>query len=396
MVVLDVLICVIAFIIGLNFKESFTNLDTYDKKILDQLFYFHLFLGIVFYFYVQGRGDAVYYWMYPKEVKFAEIWYSITTRSYASDYVYLLNFFFANTLNLSFFTGSILYCVLGYIAIVYYYVILKKVVPNHQFLKKTKILNISIFPFFLFFPNLHFWSSGVGKDTLLFACIALFIYSLLEIRKNFIKLILSLVLSIFIRPHITMFLIVSFGISTTVSRGMKQYQKLILVLGFIVGFTLMFDFVLDFIQLESIDYTSVETYANNKVKALSAKSTSGVDVSSYPYLLKILTFLYRPLFFDINNAIAIIASFENLFLLLLTRRLLKRRYFRLWIKSGNIVKGSTFFLLIGTLTFSLILGNLGIMLREKNMFTPLFLIVAYWLMSYPKIDNKMKKGSNGY
>ena len=248
MVVLDVLICVIAFIIGLNFKESFTNLDTYDKKILDQLFYFHLFLGIVFYFYVQGRGDAVYYWMYPKEVKFAEIWYSITTRSYASDYVYLLNFFFANTLNLSFFTGSILYCVLGYIAIVYYYVILKKVVPNHQFLKKTKILNISIFPFFLFFPNLHFWSSGVGKDTLLFACIALFIYSLLEIRKNFIKLILSLVLSIFIRPHITMFLIVSFGISTTVSRGMKQYQKLILVLGFIVGFTLMFDFVLDFIQ----------------------------------------------------------------------------------------------------------------------------------------------------
>ena len=36
------------------------------------------------------------------------------------------------------------------------------------------------------------------------------------------------------------------------------------------------------------------------------------------------------------------------------------------------------------------------MLREKNMFNPLFLIVAYWLMSYPKIDNKMKKGSNGY
>lgn len=396
MVVLDVLVCIIAIFYGVNFREKFTYLDTYDKKILNQLFYFHLFAGIIFYFYIQGRGDAVYYWMHPKDVKIAEIWYNVTTRSYASDYVYLLNFFFANTLNLSFFTGSILYCILGYIAIVYYYVILKKLVPNYKFLKKTKILNISIFPFFLFFPNLHFWSSGVGKDTLLFACIAVFIYSFLDIKRNLTKLILSIVISIFIRPHITLFLIVAFGISTTVSRGINQYQKFVLVLGFIVGFTLMFDFVLTFIQLESIDYTSVETYANNKVKALSAKSTSGVDVSSYPYLLKVMTYLYRPLFFDINNATAILASFENLFLLLLTKRLLKQRYIRLLIKSGNLIKGSTLFLLIGTLTFSLILGNLGIMLREKNMFTPLFLIVAYWLISYRNFGNKMKKASHGY
>ena len=396
--ILDLPICLIALILGFNLKNKFKLLDVYDKRVLNKLFYFHLFIGTVFYFYIQGRGDAVYYWMHPKDLSFGELWHNINSRSYASDYIYLLNFFFSNTLNLSFFTGSILYCVLGYKAIVYYYVILKKLTSNFQSLKKTKILNISIFPFFLFFPNLHFWSSGIGKDTLLFFCIALFVYSLFDLRQNVVNITLSIVLSIFVRPHITMFLIVGFGFGYALSGELKSYQKFFVILIFALGFSLMFNYVLSFIKLESLDLESVEKYANHKATVLSSKSTSGIDISSYPYLLKILTYLYRPLFFDINNAIAIVASFENLFLLLLTFKLFKRKNLKYIKKSGRIIKGSVFFLLIGTLTFSLILGNLGIMLREKNMFTPLFLIMAYWLLSVSsfKINRNNLKNNNGH
>jgi hypothetical protein len=386
---LDIPICLLVFIFGINFKNKFQDLNKQDKKTLNNLFFFHVFIGVVFYFYIQTRGDALYYWMHPKDITFNELWNDILSRSYASDYIYLFNYFFSNTLNLSFFTGSMIYCMLGYIALTYFYVILKRVVPNYQFLSKLTIINVPVFPFFFFFPNLHFWSSGVGKDTLLFFCIALFIYSLINIKKNLINIILSIVLSIFVRPHITLFLITGFGLGYTLSGKLKSYQKVFIVSFFIVGFGLMFNYVLSFIQLESLDVNSIEAFANHKVKVLSSKSTSGVDTSSYPYPLKVLSYLYRPLFFDINNVIAIIASFENLFLLLLTLKIFKLKNIRYIKKADHMIKGGIIFLLIGTLTFSLILGNLGIMLREKNMFTPMFLIVAYWLLSVSKI--KIKK-----
>ncbi len=382
--VLDVPVCIVALIIGLNFKNKFRQLNNYDKKLMNKLFFFHVLIGVVFYFYVITRGDAVYYWMHPKELSFQELWSDIINKGYASDYMFLLNYFFSNTLNLSFFTGSMLYCVIGYIGVVYYYIILKKIIPNYIELKRIKILNIPIFPIFFFFPNLHFWSSGVGKDTLLFLCVALFIFSLLNLKKNIFNLILSFVLSIFIRPHITLFLIIGFGFGFTFSGALKLYQKVIIVSIFILGFALMFNYVLNFIRLESLDGEVIEEYVNFKSKALNSNAGSGVDISGYSYPLKILTYLYRPFFFDINNPIAILASFENLFLVLLTLKIFTIKNIKRIFVSNYIIKGSVIFLLIGTLTFSLILGNLGIMLREKNMFTPTFLIVAYWLISISK------------
>jgi hypothetical protein len=52
-------------------------------------------------------------------------------------------------------------------------------------------------------------------------------------------------------------------------------------------------------------------------------------------------------------------------------------------KKGNfLLKGSAIFFILGALSFSLILGNLGIMLRQKNMFYPLFLIFGLWIYYY--------------
>lgn len=389
--ILDIPICLIALVFGLNFKNKFKLLKNYDKNILNKLFYFHVFIGVIFYFYVIGRGDAVYYWMHPKEITFQELWSNILSQSYASDYIYLFNFFFSNTLDLSFFTGSLLYSIIGYIGIVYYYLILKKSVANYTDLRKIKILNISIFPLLFFLPNLHFWSSGVGKDTILFFCIAIFIYSIFNIKKNIFNLILCFVLSVFIRPHITLFLIIGFGFGFTFSGALKLYQKITIVAIFIIGFALMFNYVLSFVQLENVSVEAIEDYANHKSKVLNSKSGSGVDISNYPYPLKILTYLYRPFFFDVNNPIAIIASFENFFLLILTIKIFTLSSIRRFLKSNYFIKGSVMFLLIGTLTFSLILGNLGIMLREKNMFTPTFLIVAFWFLSF--IKQKKRKTS---
>jgi hypothetical protein len=106
----------------------------------------------------------------------------------------------------------------------------------------------------------------------------------------------------------------------------------------------------------------------------------------------VLTFLYRPFFFDINGIPALIASFENLLLLLLSVKVLRNSPFKSFRKSPFIIQGLIYFLIIGTLAFSQSLGNLGIMLRMRNMFLPgLIIFILLHLSNLEEEEEEDKK-----
>ena len=214
----------------------------------------------------------------------------------------------------------------------------------------------------------------------MFFCIALFVYSIINIKRRFLGLGIALAISLVIRPHITLFLLSGFGLGYLVDGKLPGYQKALMVIIIIAGFASMFSYVLNFVQLESFETGAIEEYASKKSASLNQnRSGSGVDISGYPYPLKVFTFLYRPLFFDINGILAVVASFENLILLLITFRALRNKVWRRLKKSDFLVKGMLFYFCAGTLAFSLILGNLGIMLRQKNQLFPLLLIIIMWI-----------------
>ncbi len=377
MFVLNTAICIILLLVGFNLKNLFKTLTPSDKKLLNKLFFYHLGISILFHFYVvYAGGDAIHYWQAPKEMNLIEI-IDLCKRFNASGYVFLLNYFPSNILNLSFFTGNMMYALLGYWGFIYFYLLTKSLVSNLSLLHSISFLKIPVFTWMWFLPNLHFWSSGIGKDTILFFCIALFIYSLLNLKKRILGIAISILLSFFIRPHITMFLMVSFAAGYILDGKLKAYQKIFILLFFIVGIFFTYQFVLDFVQLESLETKSIEEFASTKASKLNkVGSGSGIDISGYPFPLKVFTFLYRPLFFDINGIMAVFASVENFILLLFTFLVFKSNPF-ITFKSGDfIIKGMIIFFLLGTISFSLILGNLGIMLRQKNMFIPVFLIIG--------------------
>src|SRR5690606_9103908 len=100
-----------------------------------------------------------------------------------------------------------------YFGFVFFYAFVKEMIPDYSLLQKTKILGIPLFPYLFFLPNLHFWSSGISKDTLLFFCIALFVYCLRHVKKRYLGLIISFIISMSIRPHIMLFLLLAFGVA---------------------------------------------------------------------------------------------------------------------------------------------------------------------------------------
>lgn len=394
MILLDILVFIICILTGNSLRNFFSIFDRYDKNLLKKIFWYHLAASIVFYLYITNfGGDAEHYWVAPKSLSFENVWNDVVTLSRPTEIMLFLNFFPSNVLGLSFFIGNIIYGVIGYSAIVYFLALLKSLIPNYRYLRYIKVFNISIFPLLLFLPNLHFWSAGVGKDALLFFFISQFTYSLLNMRKRFLGFGISVFLSFLLRPHITFFLFAGFGVAYTLVRKMPFYKRTFLILLFSLTFGYLFVAVLSFVKLEQFTTEKISDFSDKKVKALAATGGSTVDITSYPYPLKVVTFLYRPIFFDINNPIAIFASFENLLLIILTIKFLIRKPIKTFKQSHFIIKGSFIFFMLGTLAFSLILGNLGIMLRQKNMLMLMFFLVVLHSFYLNDILPKLKSNN---
>src|SRR5690606_41261098 len=64
-------------------------------------------------------------------------------------------------------TGNILYGFLGFVGMRYLFLMTYKHFPTNY-----SIASIPLFPTIFYLPNMHFWSSGVGKDALCFWGIA--------------------------------------------------------------------------------------------------------------------------------------------------------------------------------------------------------------------------------
>lgn len=386
---IDIIVVTIITIIGFRVKYSFNpKLSFVDKRNLNNLWLYHILFGVVYFVYIiyGPGGDSLGYYKVSERLSIDEAVSLYGIHGQGTYGMYLLNVFPAKFM--SFFGLTMLYTLIGYIGIVCFYIIFKN---NIRF--NPKFGKSYLFPIIFFLPNLHFWSAGLGKDTILFFCIGLFIYGMQKPSKNLIKIILSLILSYLIRPHITIFLIASFGLGYVFDGKLKAYQKFFIGGLFLIMFILLFDNIMGFLKIEDINVETVDQFSETRVSNLSRDTTgSAVDISEYPFLIKVFTFLYRPLFFDINGILAVIASFENLILLILSWRLIKLNPIKVFNAGNYLVKAMFLFLIMGTVSFSLILGNLGIMLRQKNMFILSLLFICLWGLSNKiQRDQKVSK-----
>jgi hypothetical protein len=183
-------------------------------------------------------------------------------------------------------------------------------------------------------------------------------------------------------------MLMALGLGIAFDGRLKSYQKIFINLIFSAIFVGAINYVMNFLQLESLDTEAVEEFSNNRVSNLSNdRTSSSIDTSSYPYPLKIFTFLFRPLFFDASGLLGLVASVENLFLLFFFIKILRSRFLKGFKNSSYLIKASGFLFLMGALSFSLILGNLGIMLRQKTPFIMMLIIFGYSII----VMNMQKK-----
>ena len=373
---LDVIYIPIIIMLGLGFINVFrSDISDHDEVMLKRLFFYHLLMGVYYCFFI--LGDAVGYWRLPKTYNF-ETFKDGLFNGEGTMFMYAFNFMFSNILNMSYLSNTLLYSLFGFMGITFFYIIAIKNI------KYNKIINgYVLFPLIFFLPNLHFWSAGVGKDTLLFLCIGMFTYGLMKPFQRIPLLVISILLSMAIRPHITLFLMVGFGLAYVFGGKVSPFQRFLFSAVMIgIGIAIL-PSVMEFAKIEEASAEGFDKFATGKAEVLSRASTgSAIDISSYPFPLKVLTFWFRPFFFDVRNINGLIASLENLVLVIVFIKAMRTNPIGAFKAAPFVIKGLVIFLIVGTLAFSQSLGNVGIMIRMRNMFLPGLIIYMMWVFSY--------------
>ena len=349
------------------------------QRSWNYLFFYHLVFSCLF---PLVPGDAVGYWNFGLQQILVRSDKMMDYFGVGTIFLLFLDFIPVKIMGLSFITGNILYGVLGFLGIRYLY---------RLFLQSQKV-NVKVFglpvvPFLFYLPNMNFWTSGVGKDTLCFFGIAWFLYSMQSFGKRAVSILLSFALVYCVRPHVGMMMIGGVAAGIVLSRNVKPFLRIMTPIFAVGVFLLLYNQVAAFLKIDDLSVKSLVAVANDKAAVLSGLAGSSVDISHYPWPLRMWTYLYRPLFFDIHNLITFFASLENGVYLVITFagiKAFRRSDFRtmpLWM-----LMGTTIFLAM-LLVFANSLGNLGIIMRMKNMTMIYFLIVLVWAMGNRKYEN---------
>jgi hypothetical protein len=329
-------------------------------------------------------GDAIGYWDFGLEQISV---HSENMRDYfgvGTIFLLFLDFIPVKILGLSFVTGNFLYGVLGFLGIRYLF---RLFIENLKV--NVKLFGLPVIPFLFYLPNMNFWTSGVGKDTLCFFGIACFLYSLQSYGRRIIPLVLSFALVYYVRPHVAMMMIGGVAVGIIFSGNVKTVYRILVPIVAVGVFFLVYNQVAAFLKVDNLSVKTLENVAADKAQVLSAgTSGSAVAISQYSIPVRLFTYLYRPLFFDVHNVITLVSSMENLVYIVITFmwvQAVKRRDFRrmpFWMVSGGII------FLLSMIVFSNSLGNLGIIMRMKNMTMVYFLLIMIWTISERKAEQK--------
>lgn len=364
--------------------KIYTNsfLKNIEKQWVAILFVYHCFFIYLAYTIRINRGisDSLFYWAKTFNInKYS--WFSFA--EIGTSFMLFLNYPFIK-LQLPFWFGFLLYGIIGFLGVLIYIRWIHLVLGEKLLWK-----GINVLPFFYFLPNLHFWTSGLGKEPLVFFGIASVFYALSSNQYKSVSFLVGSLLVVVIRPHIALMMILAVMLVYFFMRDIsfkKRFAFGLLSCLFMVGLTYIV------FQMTHIRYWNWERINHfNEYSILSFRySGSYVPMLEYNWFCKLFSFYFRPLFYDVNSVLGFFVSIENIFILFIHCLSL---FFMLRFKSLQYtewVKYVFVFTIICGLIYVQRYANLGIFIRTKMMFQP-FTIIALLFIIKQGISSNMPK-----
>lgn len=337
------------------------------------LFVYHLAFAIIAWQYnLQHTTDAHRYWNLTQD------WHQYL--NVGTDVIKFINYPFAKLLRLPFWAGFIIHNLIGYYAIYELYRFgIRQIKPG----KWNKYLLMGI----LLLPNLHFWTSIIGKEPLVFLAITWIIVNISERRFKSPKLWIGGVLLMLIRPHVALFLLMAIGIILVISGRKPTLRKGILAIATLIVCMVLYLLTMRLLNRNPFDWAYI--LERNDASLIAFKRAgSYVPMIDYNWLERIFALNFRPLFWDARSLYDYILSAENLLILviLMTAVMFVIKNCR-QIKWDAFAKIAILFFIVSSLFFIQRYSCLGIFVRTKIMYMPFLLIAAVQIIAQIKSPN---------
>lgn len=346
------------------------RLDGTSSSFLDILFVIHLtlFTVYIFYAYSNSSDSFTYYEVAITANSWSELWGTQT---------YFMNFItwpFANFLGLSYNSVMLIFSYIGFQGIVLCYLVAKENIPRLRPISGS----YSILEYLFLLPNLHFWSSSIGKGGAMLFAVGLLLFGLSRFNSRKFYILIGAVIIFLVRPHILYAFLA--GIVVAIFFSSKDLKTSVKI-GFLFLAILLLFFISDNVT-ELTGGSGFDVFNSNMLAHRNAelsKSTSGVSTGGNQFV-KLFTFWFRPLFVDAPGAMGLIVSFENALMLYFFIQMLRNSK-KKWKLLNTYYRILIFSFLFASIALAQVGGNLGIIMRQKSQIMPLFFIVYAFTVS---------------
>ncbi|SRX75859.1 hypothetical protein AEQU3_02856 [Aequorivita antarctica] len=319
-----------------------------------------LFTFLYYYLTLDNVADAIGY--YRRVIYLYDSWNE--TFGQGTTFIYFTLYPLVKFFGLSYFGAYFIYSFLGLLGFYYLLNVLINITDK----------NWSNWFYILLLPNAHYWTVGIGKDSLMFFGISFLVY-LYFFRKKWFLYIFPLLLVAFIRLHTLFFILTAFGATQILLNKKIKISTKILVFVFLGGILFMlFPFLMarvGFVDTESI-LSQFEDLAGQKIEG-----GSSIYMGDKTLIVKWLSYMFRPLFYDVFNILSLIVSFENALWLIFFFKIFKNLRKKIQLKYQEVywfTFSAVFFI---TIPAAYLLYNLGIAVRQKTMIIPFLFILVF-------------------
>jgi hypothetical protein len=348
-----------------------------DSIWLQVLWVYHFGFAFVFHYYIlQNGGDAWRYWaLEAEEVGNPDHWMGYWGQR--THFVQWLNYIPSRVLGLDFLGGNVLYAAFSFLGIreMYFWMLQTRSKDNRPWIQWGML---GIF----FLPNLHFWSSGVGKEALLFVGLVWAVKGFVSLEDHWKVAWIGILLSFWVRPLQGVVLGGMLGLFFFWKREIPVGIKLVGGLAMSVVMALGIWRILQYMHLEEFSFRGLMAFSSGQMEFLKGFGAgSEIPMESYGVLERGFALFFRPFWGEVDGFWQMAAALENSVGLLLGLGLLFVLPLYFYRKEKLLVPpflwAGLVFGLAMAMAFAFTLNNLGIIMRMKSTYM-LFFYLFCW------------------
>lgn len=275
---------------------------------------------------------------------------------------------FSQLFNMSYLGVFLVNNIFGYIGLLALAAALREVTAG----KVTWVRNLTVLIVFL--PGASFWSAAIGKDSLTFMGAALAAWAFLRLERRYAVLIVTALTFVLARPHMAALILTAALFAIMMVANIRTSNK--------VGLTvLMAPFAIYAIYagaaMVGIDGNASVQELNELVEyrqSVNVDGGSSVNIADMNIVMRLFSFMFRPLFFDAGGLLGLVASFENFLFLGLSLMCVVRAWSYRSALPSTAFWFFAVYIFLSWLMLANTTANLGLALRQKWMFMPMLVL----------------------